>query len=763
MPGQLRGSILGAEVRRTEDPRFITGTGRYLDDMTIEGALWAVMVRSTVPHAMLTSVDTDAATDMPGVVGVFTASDLDLGPLPKAAPGATDDTRRPLLAGDRVRFVGDLVAVVVAETPQQGLDAAEAVWPDYDMLPPVTTPAEATAEGAPLLFPELGTNVVLEGGTDVQDDVIADAEIVVRVELENQRLAAVPLEPNNALAVPRDDGGVDVWLGSQGAHGARNTLSRTLGVDRDLIHVKVPDMGGGFGAKINVFPEQALVVALAMKLGRPVRWQEGRGEGMLAMSHGRGQYHTVELGADRDGLIQGLRWRVTQDAGAFPLYGAYLAHFTQRMAAGSYRIPRIDFRWQAVLTNTTPIDAYRGAGRPEAALTIERLVDMLAAELQADPAEVRRKNFIGADEFPFITATEERYDSGDYGAALDLALDLSGYVELRAEQTRRRARGDRLQLGIGISSYVEVTAPGGRKDWGKTEVTPEEVVVYSGAVSHGHSHETTFAQIAAETLGVPLERIRFVQGDTDLVVSGGGTMGSRSLQMAGSAVMRSSKAVLEKARRVIAHMWEAAPEDVVVFDGGSLGIAGMPDQALSLFEIAQHAADPDNLPPDEEPGLMAEDRWSQEEATVPFGTHVSVVEVDTDTGDVRVLRHIACDDCGTIFSPMVVDGQVHGGVAQGIGQALWEGMRYDPDGNPLTANLTTYLIPSATTLPLIEIDHTQTTTDQNPLGAKGIGEAGTIGSTPAVVNAVHDALRPWGVQHLDMPITPSKIWDALNA
>lgn len=763
MPEPLRGSILGAEVRRTEDPRFITGTGRYLDDMTVEGALWAVMVRSTVPHAMLTSVETDAASDMPGVAGVFTAADLDLGPLPKAAPGVTDDTRRPLLASDRVRFVGDLVAVVVAETPQQGLDAAEAVWPDYEMLPPVTTPTEATAEGAPLLFPELGTNVVLEGGMDVDDDVIGDAAVVVRVELENQRLAAVPLEPNNALAVPRDDGGVDVWLGSQSAHGARNTLSRTLGVDRDLIHVKVPDMGGGFGAKISVYPEQALVVALAMQLGRPVRWQEGRGEGMLAMSHGRGQHHTVELGADRDGLIQGLRWRVTQDAGAFPLFGAYLAHFTQRMAAGAYRIPRIDFRWQAVLTNTTPIDAYRGAGRPEAALTIERLIDLLAAELQADPAEVRRKNFIGADEFPFITATEERYDSGDYGAALDLALDLSDYVELRAEQTRRRARGDRHQLGIGIASYVEVTAPGGRKDWGKTEVTPEEVVIYSGAVSHGHSHETTFSQIAAEALGVPLERIRFVQGDTDLVASGGGTMGSRSLQMAGSAVMRSSEAVLEKARRVIAHMWEAAPEDVVVLEGGKLGIAGMPDRAMSIFEIAQHAADPDNLPPDEEPGLMAEDRWAQEEATVPFGTHVSVVEVDTDTGDVRVLRHIACDDCGTIFSPMVVDGQVQGGVAQGVGQALWEGMRYDSDGNPLTANLTTYLIPAATTLPLIEIAHTETTTDQNPLGAKGIGEAGTIGSTPAVVNAVHDALRPWGVQHLDMPLTPSKIWEALDA
>lgn len=753
---------MGAEVRRVEDPRFVTGTGRYLDDFHIDGELWAVMVRSTVPHARLLSLDTSSATALPGVVGVFTADDLDLGPMPIAAPGADDGTRRPILASERVRFVGDLLAVVVAETPEQGLDAAEMVWPDYELLPAVTTPDEATADGAPVLFPELGTNIVLEGGLDIDVDVMAGASVVVGVALENQRLAAVPLEPNNALAAPRADGGVDVWLGSQGIHGARNSLSRILGLDRDLLHVKTPDMGGGFGAKINVYPEQAVVVALALELNRPVRWQEGRTEGMIAMSHGRAQHHTVEMGATDDGAITGLSWQVTQDAGAYPLYGAYLAAFTQRMASGAYRIPAIDFRWRAVATNTTPIDAYRGAGRPEAALTIERLMDLLAAELGVDPAEIRRRNFLRADDFPCITATGERYDSGDYEAALDLALTRSEYARLRAEQASRRERSDRFQLGIGIASYVEVTAPGGRKDWGKTEVTPDDVVVYSGALSHGHSHETTFAQIAAERLGVPVERVRFVQGDTDVVGSGGGTMGSRSMQMAGSAVMRSSEAVREKARRIVAHMWEAAVEDVVAFDGGRLGVAGMPDRSVSLFEVARLALEPDNLPPGDNPGLAAEDRWSQEEATVPFGTHISVVEVDTETGDVRVLRHIACDDCGTIFNPMVVDGQVQGGVAQGIGQALWEAVRYDPDGNPLTANLTTYLLPASTSVPLVEIDHTQTTTDQNPLGAKGIGEAGTIGSTPAVVNAVHDALRPWGVRHLDMPLTPSKIWEALH-
>lgn len=760
----MRGSILGAEVRRAEDPRFIKGEGLYLDDKVVEGALWAVFVRSNVAHGSIIGIDTEAAAAMPAVVGVFTASDLDCGPMPIAAPGATDETRRPLLAQDRVRYVGEPVAIVVAETRQSAVDGADAVWPDYDLLPvsvDVDASAEATGEG--LLFPELETNIVLDKPSRTEGDVLADSEVVVTLELDNQRLAAIPLEPNNALAVPRPDGGLDVWLGSQSQHGARNTISSTLGIDRNLLHLTVPDMGGGFGAKISPHPEQIAVVALAMKLGRPVRWQETRTEGLLSMSQGRGQRHHVELGAKRDGTLVGMRWKVTQDAGAYPLFGAYLAAFTKRMASGAYRIPNIDFSWRAALTNTTPVDAYRGAGRPEAAMTIERVMDVLAAELEMDPAELRRANFIPADEFPYTTATRERYDSGDYEAALDLALEISGYDELRDEQQRRRKEGERRQLGIGISSYVEVTAPGGRKDWGKVEVTPDEAVVYSGALSHGHGHETTFALLAADRLGIPFEKVRFVQGNTDQVRSGGGTMGSRSLQMAGSAIWRSSLEVVDKARRILAHHREAALEDVVVFEDGGIGVAGVPDSGLTVFQIAELAADPSNLPEGEEPGLTAEDRWEQAEATVPFGSHVSVVEVDTETGDVEVLRHIACDDCGTIFNRMIVDGQVHGGVAQGIGQALWEAVRYDPDGNPLSGNLTTYLIPSASVLPLVEVDHTQTKTDQNPLGAKGIGESGTIGSTPAVVNAVHDAIRHTGVNHIDMPLTASKIWSAVNS
>lgn len=759
----MQGSILGASVKRVEDPRFLTGGGRYLDNMAVEGARWAVMVRSTIAHGIITGIDREAARAMPGVIGVYTAADLDGVTMPITAPDATDETRRPLLASEKVRFVGDLVAVVVAKTEAEAVDAAGMVWPDYEQLPAVATVEAARAEGAPLLFPELGSNVVLSGGLGTDGDVMADAEVVVAVELENQRLAAVPMETNNALASPRPDGVVDVWLGSQSVHGSRREIAQALDIDRNLLNVMVPDMGGGFGAKISAYPEQVLVTALAMMLGCPVRWHERRSENMLSMSHGRAQSQVVEIGAKRDGTVTALRWRVTQDAGAYPLFGAHLAAFTQRMAAGAYRIPAIDFRWEAVLTNTTPIDAYRGAGRPEAALTIERLMDLLAAELEMDPADLRRRNFIAPEDFPFITPTGERYDTGEYGAALDLALKTVGYDELRAEQRRRRSSTDRHQIGIGISCYVEVTAPGGRKDWGRVEVVDDEVVVYSGASAHGQGHETTFSQIAAIRLGVPIEKVRFVQGDTTQIVSGGGTMGSRSMQMAGSAVLRSADTVFEKARRIVAHNTEAALEDIVRFDDGRIGVAGLPDSGLTIFQIAVLAMDPANLAEGDEPGLGAEDRWVQAEATVPFGTHISVVEVDIETGDVGVLRHVACDDCGTIFNRMIVDGQVHGGVAQGIGQALWERVRYDADANPLSTNLTTYLIPTATGIPTVEVDHTETTTDQNPLGAKGIGEAGTIGSTPAVVNAVHDALRPYGVRHLDMPLTPDKIWQALSS
>lgn len=756
-------TIHGASVKRIEDPRLIRGEGTYLANRTVEGQLWMLPVRSDVPHARVTSVDTEDAAAMPGVAAIFTHADFAHHLMPIDAPKQPESTRRPLIT-DRARFVGDIVAVVVAESPQQARDAADAVWPEYDLLDPVVDIESAFEDGAPLLFPDLGTNAIYDRGTGQIEDLHSEAEVVVRSRIVHQRVAAMPLEPNNALSIPRSDGGVDVSAGTQQVSGHRNAISTALGIDRDLVHVKVPDMGGGFGAKIYCYPEQVLTAAIAMRLGRPVRWQESRSENLKAMTHGRAQTHDVEIGATRDGRITGLRVMATQDAGAYPVYGAYMPNFTQRMASGPYDIPRIEFIWRSAATNTTPVHAYRGAGRPEATVDLERIIDMLASELDLDPADVRRRNFIGPEQFPYTTATGELYDSGNYAAALDRALELVDHPSVRAEQQRRRDAGDRHQMGIGIGSYVEVTAPGGRKDWGRVEVADTgKVTIYSGASSHGHSHETTFTQIVANVLEVPLEDVAFVQGDTDLIVRGGGTMGSRSMQMAGTALLRAGQSVLDKARAIVAHQAEASIDDVIQFDDGRIGIAGVPDTGRTLAEVAVLAADPAMLPADTEPGLEAEEIWIQEEASFAFGTHISVAEVDTETGDVRLVSHVAVDDCGTIFNRMVVDGQVQGGIAQGVGQALLEEFRYDASANPTSGNLTSYLMPTAVNLPPITIDHTETPTPHNALGAKGIGEAGTIGSTPAVMNAVLDAIRHLGVDHLDMPLTPSKVWQAINS
>jgi len=530
-----------------------------------------------------------------------------------------------------------------------------------------------------------------------------------------------------------------------------------------LIRVQVPDVGGGFGAKIALYPEQALSGAIALDLGRPVRWNETRTENMLAMCHGRAQTTEVRLGATLEGLIVGISLRVTQDAGAYPQFGAYLPVFTRRMAVGPYLIPKVEFLWRSVVTNTTPVHAYRGAGRPEATMALERAIDQLASELDLDPAEVRRRNFIAVDAFPYVTVLGERYDSGDYETALNLALREGGYHDVREERDRRRRANDRVQLGVGIGSYVEITAGAGREDWGAVEINPDgTATLYSAGVSHGHSHETTFAQIVSTVLKLPIDKIRFVQGDTDKIAHSGGTMGSRSLQIAGSAILGAGEKALHKARTVFAYHAEAGIDDVVQFEDGRIGVVGVPTSAMTLAEIAAVASEPSNLADDMEPGLWGEEMWDQEEATFPFGTHLSVVEVDTETGAVRVLRHFACDDAGTILNRMVVDGQVHGGVAQGVGQALFEQFQYD-DAYPITGNLTSYLIPTASSLPSFEVDHTETATPENPLGAKGIGEAGTIGSTPAIVNAVLDALAPFGIDHIDMPLTPDKIWTAIKS
>ncbi|HEX6220251.1 MAG TPA: xanthine dehydrogenase family protein molybdopterin-binding subunit [Acidimicrobiia bacterium] len=755
------GSILGAAVKRAEDPRFITGAGRFLSDMEVEGALWMVPVRSDIAHGTLGEIDTEAAESAPGVVRVYRGGQLDMNLMPVGAPGLDDVLRRHALAVDRVRFVGDIVAVVVAETKQAAVDAAHLVWPEIESLPVMTHTDAATGDDAIHLFPELGSNVIYDRG-ESNESALDDAEVVVTTRVVNQRLAAVPMESNGAVAVPREDGGLDVWVGSQSAAAHRRGYAAVLGLDPSLVHVKVPDVGGGFGAKIGFYAEQALCGAIALDLGRPVRWEEDRRENMLAMSHGRAQVSQVSLGANRDGVLTGVAIRVTQDAGAYPQFGAYLPEFSRRMAVGPYLIPKVEFLWQSVVTNTTPVHAYRGAGRPEATMALERAMDLLAVELAMDPADLRRRNFIPSDAFPHVTAVGERYDSGDYEAALELALSKSGYEELRRQQHERRERGGRWQLGIGVSSYVEITAGGGRDDWSAVEVHPDgSATAYSGAVSNGQGHETTFAQIVSEVLRIPIEGVELVQGDTDHVPHGGGTMASRSLQIAGSAVLTASQRTLHKARAIYAFHREAALDDVIQFDDGRIGVVGVPDSSMSLGDIARIATDFTNLPEDMEPGLRGEDTWEQDEATFPFGTHVCVVEVDTETGDVSIVRHVACDDAGVILNRLVLDGQVHGGIAQGVGQALLEEFIYDESG-PTTANLTTYLIPTASTFPSFTVAHTETTTDQNPLGAKGIGEAGTIGSTPAVVNAVVDALSPLGVTDLTMPLTPYRIWSAVN-
>lgn len=748
-------------MKRVEDPRLITGAGRYLDDIEAEGVAWMVPVRSTVPHGRLAGIDTRAAEQASGVVAVYTSGDLEIAPMPLGAPGLDQATRRPALASERVRFVGDIVAVVVAETARAANDAAEMVWAEIDALPEVTTPEAGADPDAPLLFPDLGTNVLYDRADPVED-VLADADVIIDATVANQRIAAVPLEANGCLAIPTDDDGLSMWVGSQSAQSLHRSLSTVLGIDSSRIRVRVPDVGGGFGAKIALYPEYALCAAISLHLGRPIRWSESRTENMLAMSHGRAQTTEVRLGAKTDGRITGVSLSILQDAGAYPLFGAYLPFFSRRMAVGPYLIPKVEFSWKSVLTNTTPVHAYRGAGRPEATMALERALDLLAGELDIDPAEIRRRNFIPSTAFPYVTELGERYDSGDYEAALDLALRLSGYEAMREEQAERRDARSRHQLGIGVSSYVEITAGGGREDWGAVEIHPDgTATVFSAAVSHGQSHETTFPQIVSQVLKIPLGRIRFVQGDTDSISHSGGTMASRSLQIAGSAILGAGERALHKAREVFAFHAEAALDDVIQFEDGAIGVVGVPTSAMTLAEIAEVASDPGNLPEDMEPGLRGEHMWEQDEATFPFGTHISLVEVDTETGDVQVLRHIACDDAGTILNRMVVDGQVHGGVAQGIGQALLEWFQYD-GASPMTGNLTTYLIPSSATLPSFEIDHTETPTPENALGAKGIGEAGTIGSGPAVVNAVIDALSPYGISHLDMPLTPSRVWEAIN-
>ncbi|HEY4007732.1 MAG TPA: xanthine dehydrogenase family protein molybdopterin-binding subunit [Pseudonocardia sp.] len=757
----MRGSILGTEVRRVEDSDLVRGQGTYVDNLDAPGALHLSFVRSPVAHARIESVDVSQARSAPGVRAVYTSESLSLppqvGPIPLNAGCA-----RPPLAVGKVRFVGDVVAAVIADTKAQAQDAAELVVIDYDPLDAVVDLEAAIAPGAALQFEELGSNIAAAEREPGEDDPLEGADVVVRLTMRNQRLAAMPMEPHAMVARPGGLDGADhdatVHVSTQSVHGFHQAMYDACGIAPERLRVVSPHVGGGFGAKIGSQPEHVVVLAAALELGRPVKWVETRSENAVGMVQGRGQQEWVELGLREDGTFVGLRLHVIADCGAYAGFNGFLGMvFTRMMAAGVYHIPKISYTVAAALTNTTPMAALRGAGRPEAAELLERIIDMAGVELGIDPVELRRRNFIQPDEFPYTTAVGTEYDSGDYDAPLRKALELAGYEQLRAEQRERRDRGDATQLGIGVAAYVEVTGAGNFTEYASVDVDAEgNATVKVGTSSHGQGHATAFSMIVSDKLGVPLENIRFVQADTATVPRGGGTMGSRSLQIGGNAVNQAAEVVLLSARELAADLLEAGVDDIEVTDDGALGVVGVPDRRLRWPELSR-AAQQRGTP------LAAELDWEQEGgSTYPFGAHLSVVEVDTDTGKVVPVKHYAVDDCGRILNPMLVAGQQHGGLAQGISQALWEHFIYDEDGNPLTASLTDYTIPTAVELPWFDVANTETPTPYNPLGAKGIGESATVGSTPAVHNAVVDALSHLGVRHIDIPCTPQAVWRAIR-
>ena len=749
-------SILGTRVVRTEDPRFLTVGGTYaadLDDPLLAGALHVTFVRSTMAHARIT-IATEDARSMPGVVAVLTESDLGLPPRLPEVPAIDQSMVRPVLAVDRVRFVGEPIAAVVSETPEQGADAVEVVHVDYDPLPVVVDPEEAATD-AVVLHEGAGTNCAAEMADGRTVDLFDGCEVVIAQRLVNNRVNAAPLEVRGAAAAWDSGGKLHLWASTQNAHEVKTALQAAYGLDADRLRVVTPDVGGGFGAKIGIHPEESVLPAVARIVSRPVRWTETRGENMVAMGHGRAQIQIVEMGGTRDGRIEAYRLSVLQDAGAYPEVGAFLPYLTRLMAAGTYAIPRVECTFTSVTTNTTPVIAYRGAGRPEACAALERAVDLFAAEIGMDAAEVRRRNVVARFEEPHKTPMGAVYDCGDYGGALERALAAAGYDGLRAEQARRRATHDVRALGIGVCSYVEVTAgPFAGKEHARIEVHADgRATVYTGASPHGQGHATSFAMIASDVTGIPMDGIDVVWGDTDRVARGGGTMGSRSLQLGGSAVLGAARATVERARAVAADELEAAVDDVVV-EAGRFFVRGVPTRAKTWAELASAAG----------PGALgATDDYKAPATTFPFGAHVAVVEVDTETGEVRLLRLVACDDAGRLINPLLVDGQRHGGIAQGVGQALYEEVRFDADGNPRTANFADYGFASAAELPSFELVPMETPTWVNPLGAKGIGESGAIGATPAVQSAVCDALAHLGVRHVDIPCTPERVWRAIAA
>ncbi len=763
--------LVGKRLRRREDPRLITGTATYVDDMKMPGMLYAVIVRSPHAAATIKSMDISKAASHPGVSAVFTGKDTEkIGPVPCGAslPGL----RVPhhyILAPERVYFVGHPVAVVVATDRYIAKDAADLIEIDWDVKDAVADPEKAIAEGAPPVHPEWPDNKAFthhqEGG-DV-DKAFAEADVVVKQRITSQRLIPTPMETRGVVAEWRAaDRQLNLYSSTQIPHLMRTLVAMMLGLEENRLRVVTPEVGGGFGCKLNVYAEEALMGFVAMKLNKPVKWIESRRENYLCTIHGRGHVDYYEVAAKKDGTITGIKLLIIQDLGAYhQLLTPAIPTLSVLMMPGLYKTANIRADIIGAFTNCVPTDAYRGAGRPEATHGIERMVDILAAELKMDPAEIRLKNFIQKEDFPFPTATGLIYDTGDYSLPLKKALTMAGYEKLRAEQAEKRKKGE--LMGIGISTYGEICAfgpspatPAGGWESATVKIDPSgKVTVMTGTSPHGQGEETTFAQIAADELGVDIDDILVLHGDTAIVQYGIGTFGSRATAVGGTAVYFALQDLKAKIKKFGAMLLNS--EDVT-FSGGRV-TCNKTGASKSLQEIAGASYRAMTLPANTEPGLFATHFWEPPNFTFPFGAHMVITDIDKETGEIKIRRYIAVDDCGNILNPLIVDGQVHGGVAQGLGQALWEQGVYDDSGQLVTGEMTDYVLPRAHMMPWIESDHTTTPTPVNPLGVKGVGEAGTIGCSPAMVNSVVDALSPLGVRHIDMPMTPEKIWRLVSA
>jgi len=766
--------FIGARVRRKEDPRLITGTATYTDDIVLPRMVYVALARSPEAHARIVSIDTSAASSMDGVLEVLTGADLDgaFGTLPCVhSIEGLKEPPHPAIAIDEVNYAGDAVAAVIAESPAAAQDAVRAIDVAYESLPVVGDVVAASKEGADLVHPDLGTNVAFSAPTEVGDPDAAfeSAAVVLSEHIYNQRQIPIAIEPRAVVA--DYNAGYDkltVWSTTQVPHFVRLLVAAVCGHPESKVRVVAPEVGGGFGSKLNFYAEEALLAYLAKRLRRPVKWTARRTEDMVATIHGRDQVCELQVAADNDGRLLAIRADIYQDLGAYhQLLTPVIPGLTVGMLPGCYRLENLRVNLHGVFTNKTPTDAYRGAGRPEATFIIERSMDLIANALGKDPAEVRRTNFPAADAFPFTTATAMEYDSGNYQGTLDALLETVGYEALRARQAERRAGGE--LVGIGLSTYVEVCGIGPSAamtagGWESCELEVRrtgKVVVKTGISPHGQGQETTFAQIVADGLGLRPDDVEVLHGDTDTVEQGIGTFGSRGQAVGGAALSRCIETVRTKARRIAAHILEASVDDVV-FEGGELFPRGAPAQGIPFQQIVDAAYVASDLPPEVEPGLSATHFFDPPNFTFPFGAHLALVSIDGDTGLVRIERYVAVDDCGHIINPMIVEGQLHGGIAQGIAQALFEDAVYDANGQLQTGSLMDYAVPKAAFMPDFELGHTVTPTPVNPLGAKGVGEAGTIASSAAVINAVVDALSPFAVTHINMPASPWKVWRAMQ-